>query len=437
MPIGLCEDYPEASRSPEAVRQDMQLMRRTGIRLLRVSIPWDAVEPEKDRYEWGFWDQLLAIAETENVRLIPYVAYTPRWNARPDIAAFWTSPPRDPAEFAELMDLLAARYRGRIHSWEIWNEPDNHDFWSGTAEDYGQLLQTGAQAVRRADPQARVVFGGLAGQVSFLASLFDRFGAARVVDVVNVHSYFETWNPGALEHIPAYVGSVADVVKRHGRGQGLWAAEVGYSDFREGHRVSDWYTARFSYEHTLDFQAVALMRTLALLLAQPSVDLVAWYELKDPPDTDAVIGDAHNRHLGIAFGDRRPKPALQALAFANRLFANGFTNLPSRIEASSGSPSDAVAHAFRLADGRTLAMAWLPTNPTFAPSASSDPTGQDPRREIVDITVSAAGSGPARLYDARGSERGTLPTNRAASHTKINGLELVGGDVQLVELPAP
>lgn len=413
-------------------------MRQTGIRLLRVSIPWDAVEPEKDRYEWEFWDQLLEIAEAQKVRLIPYVAYTPRWNARPDIAAFWTSPPRDQAEFAELMALLATRYRDRIHSWEIWNEPDNPDFWSGTAEAYGQLLQTGAQAVRRADPQARVVFGGIAGQVSFVASLFDHFGAAALVDVVNVHAYFETWNPGALERIPPYVGSVAEVVKRHGRAQDLWAAEVGYGNFREGPRVSDWYTARFAYEHTLEFQAVALMRTLALLLAQPAIDLVAWYELKDPPDTDAVIGDANNRHLGIAFHDRRPKPALHALAFANRLFANGFTNLSSRIDARSGpAPSEAVAYAFRLADGRSIVMAWLPTNPNSAASASSDSTGQDTRREIVDITVPATSDGPARIYDTRGSERGTLPTHRSASHTKISGLELEGGTIQILELPAP
>jgi hypothetical protein len=56
-----------------------------------------------------------------------------------------------------------------------------------------------------------------------------------------------------------------------------------------------------------------LVRTLALALAHPELALIAWYELKDARASDAVIGDDHNRHLGVAFADYRPKPALEAL----------------------------------------------------------------------------------------------------------------------------
>jgi hypothetical protein len=428
VPIGLCEDYPETSRTPEAVAKDMEFLRQAGIRVLRVSIPWDAVEPEKDRYDWTFWDQLVHLANQAGVRLLPYVAYTPKWNARPEIAAHWTSPPRDLGEFSQLMELLAARYRGRIHSWEIWNEPDNRDYWGGSVEEYGRLLAAGARAVHKADPDARVVSGGLASRMPFLQKLIEQ-GSAAQVDVINLHGYFETWSPSPLEALPAYLSSAAQAAR--GRGpRSLWAAEVGYSNFRQGARISDWYRARFAHEHTHAFQTVVLVRTLALLLSQPEVDLVAWYELKDPPASDDVIGDLNNRHLGVATNDYQPKPALQALRFANQLFGRGFANLEVRVESPR---SDVVARAFRLTDGRLVVIAWLATDDSS--SFAGDGTQIDPRRARVELVLPAP-AGPARSLGVAGEDRGPLPVWTNANRTVISGVDLRADDVQIVELAA-
>src|SRR3954452_15857047 len=62
VPIGLCEDYPEESRSLEGARQDFELLRRLGVNTLRVSFGWDAIEPERDRYELEFWDAFVDMA---------------------------------------------------------------------------------------------------------------------------------------------------------------------------------------------------------------------------------------------------------------------------------------------------------------------------------------------------------------------------------------
>ena len=90
----------------------------------------------------------------------------------------------------------------------------------------------GAAAVHAADPALEVVFGGLAGSVPFLRELFEEQQASDSVDVVNLHSYFETWNPNPLETLPSYVDEVSAVIARHGRRQAIWMAEVGYSDWR-------------------------------------------------------------------------------------------------------------------------------------------------------------------------------------------------------------
>src|SRR5436190_610770 len=56
VPLGLCEDYPEESRSLEEVRRDLAVLKAAGVGVLRVSIGWDGIEPEKDHYDLAFWD---------------------------------------------------------------------------------------------------------------------------------------------------------------------------------------------------------------------------------------------------------------------------------------------------------------------------------------------------------------------------------------------
>lgn len=53
-------------------------------------------------------------------------------------------------------------FKNKVKVWEIWNEPDLAYFWSGSPAEYARLLQVGYQAVKAADPEATVLFGGLA-----------------------------------------------------------------------------------------------------------------------------------------------------------------------------------------------------------------------------------------------------------------------------------
>ena len=428
VPLGLCEDYPEESRSLDEVRRDFGVLKAAGVSVLRVSIGWDGIEPEKDRYDLAFFDAFVNLAQEHGVRLIPYVAYTPRWNSDGGGSDYWKTPPRDLAEFGEIMRILATRYRGRIHSWELWNEPDNRDYWLGTAAQYAALLETGAAAVHAADPQLEVVSGGLAGGVPFLRELFERASAARAIDVVNLHSYYETWNPNPLETIPDYVEQVSQIIRRGGGKQRLWMAEVGYSDWQGSGRASG--VTHHAYEHTADFQATMVVRTLALLFSQPAVSLVAWYELKDPRATDAMIGDDNNRHLGITFADYRPKPALSALAFMNRLFADGFRQLEPKLTVAPKRSRDLELHGFVTGHDTLVLIAWLRTR-----SMTVTANVADARREQVQVTVPVAATGTPRSFDEHGRLlEAPVETNAFPDRTTLT-LDIGDGEVRVVELP--
>ncbi|MBK6325654.1 MAG: hypothetical protein IPF56_06865 [Chloroflexi bacterium] len=49
-----------------------------------------------------------------------------------------------------------------VTHWEMWNEPDLLNFWDGTTADYARLLKVGYLAAKNADPNAQIIFGGLA-----------------------------------------------------------------------------------------------------------------------------------------------------------------------------------------------------------------------------------------------------------------------------------
>lgn len=359
VPLGLCEDYPEESRSLEKARADLAAARASGATVLRIAFGWDAMEPERGRHDWSFWDDFVRMATEEfGLRLIPYVCYTPRWAASDDGPDFWRSPPRDPEDFARFTAAIATRYRDAIASWELWNEPDNPAYWFGTPRQFAELVRAGSRAVRAADPRDQVVLGGIAGETDFLEKLFETERIAPAVDVVNIHCYFETWHPDPIETLPAYVARAAEIVREHGEDEPLWMAELGYSSVDGRARVSDVYRARYVGEHTDAAQANALARKAVLALATGEIDLFAWYRINDLPVTQEVIGDDNNLHLGLRDVRGRPKPAFAALRHFTALFGQPHARLAPEFEAPSVDGSVNV-HAFQLRDGRRVVAAWL------------------------------------------------------------------------------
>jgi hypothetical protein len=399
VPIGLCEDHPPESTDEARLRADFAALSSAGVRLLRVSFGWDDLEPERDQYQFAFVDQLLQVADEFGVRLIPYVCYTPPWlapsGAQPN--EIYRSPPSDVHEFEQLMELLAARYRGRFGSWELWNEPDNREYWLGTPAQYAQLLAAGARGVKRGDPSARVVLGGIAGHLEFLEELLAQHRAAEAIDVVNLHSYAETWNAEPLEGLSEYLQRAARLVRAHGAGEPLWLAEVGYSSFRRGNYVSDWYEARFPFEHTPAFQAAAMLRILALARSVPEVELITWYELRDLPAGTEVIGDQNNRHLGVLDADGTPKPAFHALARALPFLSGPLREIAVEVQASDTTAVE--ARAFQRAEGDCVIVAWQPTQKLSSPSITH-----------ARFALAARTSRPhARAFDALGELQTELP----------------------------
>ncbi len=436
VPIGTCEDYPEETTTPELIHNDMEMLKRAKINLLRISFGWDGIESTPGKNDWLFWDDYVKTAVDDyGITLVPYICYTPRWNSTGDSTNYWNHTPKDYDAFGRFVFALVSRYKDRIKSWELWNEPDIKEYWSGTAKDLAHLTVIGAEAVKKADPNAMVVLAGLAGHVEFTKALFRDYGISKYVDVVNCHSYYETWNGDPLETVVPYVNTLSDIINRYGNHQSLWMAEVGYSTFRkpDGY-VSDSYSCTYDYEHTPEFQAIAMWRTLTLLLSTNKMAAITWYELKDLPAGENVIGDVNNRNLGVDYVGWKPKPAEKALTFFNEFFSEKSTCIDDQAVITRAIGSESEVHVFRMEDGTLAVIAWLRTcvkGKTFP-----QPTGnlKDDREETVDLAIPGAKGSTAMQFSVSGTSTEYSGVSLKNGEAIIHSLKLTGGTIVILRI---
>lgn len=427
--VGLCEDYPEETRTLAQAKRDLVFARESGARVLRVALGWDAIEPERGRWDWTFWDEFVETARAEGVVLIPYVCYTPRWAARDNGEDFWRSPPRDVNDFGHFVEALVRHYRGHIHSWELWNEPDNPSYWLGTRREFAALVQAGSEAVRRADPTCTVVLGGIATNWDFLEALFRDDGIAPAVDVVNFHSYLETWHHDPIEHLGADIRRVAEIVRTYGEHEPLWLAEIGYSSVGPRAHTSDYYHPTFTDEHTNAAQANALLRMIVLAGCSEQISTTAWYRIHDLPTNEAVIGDDNNRHLGVLTSEGHPKAAAESFRTIAALFGRPFRAVPAE-----GFPGSAgLSYEVRVVQphgGRPVLFAWN-SMPGSAPlNIASAP---DVREQTVKVRLPEVRERLRISPKNEAGRRAYASYQRKNSGTEIT-LVLRGSDVVILEL---
>lgn len=63
--------------------------------------------------------------------------------------------------WAMFVNQAVSRYHNQVHDWEIWNEPDFTQFWTGSLNDYVRLLKVAYLAAHAADYSARIMVGGM------------------------------------------------------------------------------------------------------------------------------------------------------------------------------------------------------------------------------------------------------------------------------------
>ena len=122
------------------------------VRLWSVKAAWQDVETAPGQYDWPPLDHLVNTANAAHASVTMVVAMTPSFYASSP-----TLPPRDLQHYRDFVRKLMKRYGHQIDSYQVWNEANIANFWTGTPHQMAQLTKAMWQTRNTSDPAAQVV----------------------------------------------------------------------------------------------------------------------------------------------------------------------------------------------------------------------------------------------------------------------------------------
>jgi polysaccharide biosynthesis protein PslG len=182
--------------------RDLDVINGMGFGWVKQIFAWRDIEQiEKGHYDWFRPDLIVGMIEEKNLNLLVRIDHQPFWTqADGGAVPLPSAPPANYADFGDFCGVFAARYKGRIRAYEIWNEPNLAREWGNQLPDpagYVQLLAHCYVAIKTADPEAIVISAGLAPTATddenampddaFVRGMYAA-GGAKYFDVLGVHA---------------------------------------------------------------------------------------------------------------------------------------------------------------------------------------------------------------------------------------------------------
>jgi hypothetical protein len=315
------DEFPFAIHGFTVTQERKPLFAETGARWARA---WTGVpDPHSPTYEeshkrrWERLDEWVAIHGECGARTIPCVN-TGRESVFPeDRRESWG---KGLAEMAErydgdgIDDMPGLKYP--IRHWQFSNEWTWR--WKGTPEDFVELYRISREAVSQADPEAKIVLGGMTGieaiafvdgysggpvvykgkalspleiggmpefqkQRAFIEGILE--DAAPYFDIISFHKY------GKYQDIPASVAWLRDKMESLGYSKPIITTEMG-GPFINGHEA---YTPLTQCDAIVKYHAVSLAS---------GVSLIFWSTLNVLPEWGIPYGNT-----ALLDWSDKPKPA--------------------------------------------------------------------------------------------------------------------------------
>ena len=309
----------------DQMEKPAQIAQSIGVKWMRDEFNWGHVEPRKDEWHFERFDASVDMATRHGISIFGLLCYWSPW-AKPHT-------PEGIQDYCHYVKTIVNRYKDRVHYWEIWNEP-NIFFWTGTIEQYAELMKAGYDAIKEADPNATVIGCCTAGtDLGFIEKVF-QFGGFDKMDILSIHPYRYPPTPEETDLI-AELRKADALVRKYGKPKEIWMTEIGWPTNIGGNGSSE---AK---------QAAMIVRTYILGIASGVVQKTFWYNFRN----DGLDASYNEHNFGIIRQDHSLKPA--CVAFQTMTHA-----LEGKKFVRSLSEGKAVyAYLFGGKDGRVIA-AW-------------------------------------------------------------------------------
>ena len=222
--------FTDANGQPVSGGVPWPVARFGTLRLWDSGTTWTALEPLRGVWNFAPLDTWVAAAQANGVPdIILTLGQTPSWaSSNPDdvnyVGAGAPAPPTNIQDWRDYITAVAQRYQGAIRYYEIWNEPNDDTYFTGTVAQLAQLTQEAYRILKSVDPQNTVI-----SPAAYSAGYLDSFlatGAGQYVDVIGHHFY--TTPPEATGPL---IANVRLVMNKYGiGGMPMWDTEGASGD---------------------------------------------------------------------------------------------------------------------------------------------------------------------------------------------------------------
>nr|WP_044200004.1 hypothetical protein [Oscillochloris trichoides] len=331
----------------------MQVSKNSGITWMRQQVRWMDLHDRSGAIYWGELDNIVSDAQANGISLMLSIVAAPGWatsngsHGMPTRANF--------PKFADFMGQMAARYKGRVQAYEIWNEQNRACENGGdcataggtggvvaSADYYVDLLATAYDAIKANDPYAIVVSGAptstetnrtdiALSDTSYMASMASNPKFRSHVDAIGVHpgghynSPDQMWpdNPGPGPHWRTSrefyfrrIEDIRNVLVQNGMAdKQIWVTEFGWATKNN--------TPGYEYGNSISFQTQSdwIVRGFQKSRREyaPWVGAMFLWNLNFAVPWRYQGNELHEQaSFGVLNGDWSPRPAWYAIQAMNK-----------------------------------------------------------------------------------------------------------------------
>ncbi len=266
---------------------------------------WDELEPSRGKFTWDKLDRIVDLLRANDIDILFTVPISAKWNAsggpvRVNNFDIGTThfPAKDPRDIEDFCFALASHFKGRIKYYEAWNEPDLFIFWKGKPDvnEYIEVLKRMYTGLKRADPDCKVLVGGIAYALddSFMKGLWKN-GAFDYFDIFSIHIYTKSmWDTQRA------LTNTQNIIKWSGKPKPLWVTELSTTPdfFKSNDRAGE------------EREKAELLPQFYDKFFDQGVDVVFWHTLRD---CGTEIGMPKDFDFGLMTSDYKKLPAYDAL----------------------------------------------------------------------------------------------------------------------------
>jgi hypothetical protein len=195
-------------------------------------LDWADINSAPGVYDFQHLDTFLKMNQERNVEVIYTFGRTPLWaSSQPGTPTPYgpgqCAPPTDLQNWDNYVTAIAVHAGTRIAYWELWNEPQDPEYYCGDVRTLLTMAQHAYRIIKSVNPAALIITpsASAAGGPAWLATYLSQ-GGGNYADIMSFHGYCNS----EAESINSVVAQYRNVISAHGQGnKPLWDTEADWA----------------------------------------------------------------------------------------------------------------------------------------------------------------------------------------------------------------